>query len=149
MMSVVSMVPFVLQAALMAIDEGVYHRRRGLPRWERIGHPIDTISVVVCFAWLVAVSPRAPHAVAIYISLASISCICITKDEFVHKALCDVKESWLHAMLFVLHPTVLFVAATLWISGRLTWLLCAQLVLTSTFAIYQTFYWKPWKPTPK
>jgi 2-polyprenyl-6-hydroxyphenyl methylase / 3-demethylubiquinone-9 3-methyltransferase len=37
-------VPLGLQALAMAVDEAYFHRRRGLPRWERIGHPLDTLT---------------------------------------------------------------------------------------------------------
>ena len=44
-----------LQGLAMLVDELLFHRRRGLPRWERIGHPIDTLSVLACYGvslWL-------------------------------------------------------------------------------------------------
>src|ERR1019366_3333568 len=36
------------------------HQRRGLPRWERLGHPLDTLSVAGCYGWLVATGPGSP-----------------------------------------------------------------------------------------
>ena len=51
------MLPIALQAMAMVVDEGWFHRRRGLPRWERLGHPLDTLTIAVCLGWLV-VGPR-------------------------------------------------------------------------------------------
>jgi len=28
----------------MGVDEFYFHRRRGLPRWERLAHPLDTMT---------------------------------------------------------------------------------------------------------
>ena len=110
---------------------------------ERLGHPLDTMSVAACYAWLVARPPGAPAALGVYVVLAALSCLLITKDEFVHKKVCDARESWLHAVLFVLHPVVFLAFGMLWISGH-TGLLRIQLTVTLTFAIYQFVYWSMW-----
>ena len=41
--------PMIIQGLFMFVDEFYYHHKRGLPRWERMGHPADTISVLICF----------------------------------------------------------------------------------------------------
>ena len=133
----------------MLVDEGWCHRKRGLGRWERIGHPVDTLSVAACYAWLVFVKPELPNALAIYIGLAAFSCLLITKDEPVHTRACDATESWLHSVLFVLHPIVFLGFGLVWRSGDHEWVLRAQLVLTLAFAAYQTIYWSVlWKRDP-
>jgi 2-polyprenyl-6-hydroxyphenyl methylase / 3-demethylubiquinone-9 3-methyltransferase len=133
-------VPIVLQAAAMAVDEGWYHRRRELPRWERIGHPLDTLTIAGCLAWLVATRPTMPGAPAVYIGLAIASCVFVTKDEAVHARLCSAGEHWLHAMLFLLHPVVLAAYAALWWADACTWL-GVQLALTLAFLAYQVIRW--------
>jgi hypothetical protein len=140
--------PFLAQGAVMGLDEGWFHRRRGLPRWERIGHPLDSLTVAACFAWVVLVAPEAPGALTVYVVLAVVSCLFVTKDEVVHKRLCSAPEGWLHALLFVLHPIVLFAAALLWRAHALHGALVTQLVLVSGFAVYQAVYWGPWNRTP-
>src|SRR5262245_66006812 len=45
---------FPLQMIFIAVDEIHFHRRRGLPRWERLGHPLDTLTVLACFVWLLS-----------------------------------------------------------------------------------------------
>ncbi|WP_394846790.1 hypothetical protein LZC95_04910 [Pendulispora brunnea] len=141
------LVPFALQGTLMAVDEGWFHRRRGLPRWERIGHPLDTLTVALCFGWLVAKRPEDPGALAVYVALAVVSCLFVTKDEVVHKRLCCAAECWLHAVLFVLHPIVFFAAGYAWALGQGAWALKMQLVLVLAFGLYQWIYWGPWNRT--
>jgi 2-polyprenyl-6-hydroxyphenyl methylase/3-demethylubiquinone-9 3-methyltransferase len=132
--------PLALQGAVMLIDEAVFHRRRGLPRWERIGHPLDTLTLVACLAWLVAVPPGR-SALTVYVVLAVFSTLFVTKDEPVHARLCGGGEQWLHAVLFVLHPIVLAVLGVTWWTGAHPTLLAVQLALTVGFGLYQAVYW--------
>jgi 2-polyprenyl-6-hydroxyphenyl methylase/3-demethylubiquinone-9 3-methyltransferase len=138
-------VPIALQAIAMAIDELACHRRRELPRWERIGHPLDTLTIVACIAWLVVAPRGAPAALPVYAALAAFSTLFVTKDEAVHARLCGAGEHWLHALLFVLHPIVLAALAALWWTGRVQ-LLHAQLALAIAFCAYQVVYWNVRRP---
>lgn len=133
-------VPLALQGAAMMVDEGVFHRRRGLPRWERIGHPLDTLTLAACLAWLVAVPPG-HAALLVYAGLAIFSTLFVTKDEPVHARLCGGGEQWLHAVLFVLHPIVLAVLGVAWWTGAHPSLIAAQLGLVLGFGAYQAVYW--------
>jgi 2-polyprenyl-6-hydroxyphenyl methylase/3-demethylubiquinone-9 3-methyltransferase len=144
------LIPIVLQGIVMVVDEGWFHRARGLPRWERIGHPLDTLTLVVCLGWLIAV-PRAGSTGAtlpIYIALAAFSTLFVTKDEAVHARTCSAGEHWLHALLFVLHPIVLAAFAYLWWLDA-TEFLVGQFGVGLAFMVYQTLYWNfgwnPWR----
>jgi hypothetical protein len=138
------LVAFAAQGAAMFVDERTYHRRRGLPRWERLGHPLDTVTVLACYAWLFAARPTVGHALA-YAGLVAFSSLFVTKDEPVHAGRCSRGEQWLHALLFVLHPAVLIGAGWLWWTGRPRALFAAALALTACFAAYQLIYWNaPW-----
>lgn len=147
--------PAVLLALLMAVDEIFFHRRRALPRWERIGHPLDTLTVVSCYAVVLALEPRG-MAPLLYAGVAFFSCLFVTKDERVHHAHCAAGEHWLHAVLFMLHPLALVGAAALWVMPRLNeWgltvsaselrlartLLWGQAAATLAFGLYQGVYW--------
>ena len=131
--------PLAVEAVVIATDELAFHRRRGLPRWERIGHPLDTATVVACFAVALALPPTT-GALQLYAVLAVFSCLFVTKDERVHAARCSAAEHWLHALLFVLHPIVLAAVALLWMQGA-TMIIGAQLALTVGFGMYQLLYW--------
>jgi hypothetical protein len=134
---------FSLQGLVMLVDELHFHRERGLPRWERWGHPLDTASLFACFTLALVCDPG-PSALIVYGALAVASCLCVTKDEFVHAARCRGAEHWLHAVLFLLHPVVLAFGALLWLENQL-WLLRLQAALTLCFGVYQVFYWNtPW-----
>lgn len=150
--SVFLFIPFVLQMCCMAVDEIYFHRQRGLTRWERVGHPLDTLTVVICFAWLLLVQPS-PSAVSVYLGLSIFSCLFVTKDEPIHSRYCRPQEHWLHALLFILHPLVLLSAGLLWpalhhqsfsfirYTGYEVWFLQASLLLTLAFGLCQLVYW--------
>lgn len=135
----IALVPLALQAVAMLVDELRFHRRRGLSRWERVGHPLDTASVLACYA-VAIVSPPTDTALTVYVGLSAFSCLLITKDERVHARECGPEEHWLHALLFVLHPIVLGAVAFLWLGGHRA-ILHAQAALTTLFGGYQLLYW--------
>jgi hypothetical protein len=140
------LIPAALQATAMLVDEGWFHRRRGLPRWERLGHPLDTLTTLVCYAWLLLSSPSTT-TLGVYIALAGFSCLFVTKDEPVHARVCTPGEQWLHAVLFVLHPIVFAAWGWLWWTGAASPFLEGQVALTVAWMTYQIVYWSVlWKP---
>lgn len=133
--------PFILQAACMIVDEFYFHERRGLPLWERVGHPLDTLTVLCCYSYLLW-GPGDPF---VYIGLCSFSCLFITKDEFVHTKNCTGPEHWLHAMLFVLHP-LSFLSAYFLVQAKNFNFLKIQTSVIFIFMLYQTVRWSiPWR----
>lgn len=148
-------VPFLVLSALMAVDELHYHRQRGLPLWERIGHPIDTAAFLapITFELMVEAGPVSSW---IFFGLATLSCLLVAKDEFVHRRECKGGEQLLHAYLFMVHPITLVSAYLLWPHmaqggkffsfpvpgsdpGRT--FLTGFLIVTALFGIYQLVYW--------
>lgn len=99
----------------MMFDEFHFHRRRGLSAWERIGHPLDTLSVLACF-FVAFYLPYSHRNLAVFLGLAAFSLLLITKDEAVHAKACGPGEMWLHSLLFVLHPLVLGIAYLYWVA---------------------------------
>jgi hypothetical protein len=158
---------YLVHALAMVVDEARFHRRRGLGRWERWGHPADTLTVLACY--LLALS--APSAgLGLYLAAAVFSTLFVTKDEWIHAGACTGGEMWLHAFLFALHPVLLFLAglhgwsapaaaapetalaaavpATAG-SGHAFFgaFLAGQAVVTGMFLLWQTLYWNgPWAP---
>ncbi len=133
-------IPFLVQSVAIGLDELVFHVKRGLPKWERIGHPIDTLSVVACFIFVLS-TPYSQQALYYYIALALLSCILVTKDEFVHKHHCPAMEHWLHALLFINHPIILAALGLLWHQNLYRGFIISQLVMISLFCLYQIIYW--------
>lgn len=129
-----------LQGAVLLVDEVVFHWRRGLPRWERWGHPVDTFF----FALPLTVNWLWPDARGAYWALAVLSCLIITKDERHHAELAGGGEQWLHALLFLLHPVVLILATAPGVreTAAYPWLLAA----VAAFGLYQILYWNVFEP---
>ncbi|MCX6988020.1 MAG: hypothetical protein NTZ52_00695 [Chlamydiae bacterium] len=151
------LIPFAIQGLMIIFDEWVYHLKRELPRWERIGHPIDTASFIVCLCFVQLVK-FSPSALLWYILLAVISCLLITKDEFIHKHHCEASEHWVHAILFINHPLLLISIGLLWHAvsstpspwflseaannkGLITVFVQGQTLFTILFMLYQILYW--------
>ena len=137
---IVWIVPVALQGVAMIVDEVVCHRRRGLPRWERIGHPLDTLTILACLGWLAVVSHDAAAALPVYVGLSIFSTLFVTKDEAIHARECGPGEHWLHAILFALHPIVLAAFAMMWWTGHHT-MIAIQLAVVGAFLTYQVVYW--------
>lgn len=155
-MQILVLMPFVVQALVIFFDEFYFHVRRGLPKWERIGHPLDTLSFLICLGFALLV-PYSPLALKWYIGLSIFSCLFVTKDEWVHKDVCPATEQWTHALLFINHPIVLTSVGMIWCgmakTGPVwlqTWLknseslhsmLVGQVGFISLFFLYQVIYW--------
>ena len=137
--------PFFLQAVAMIFDELYFHKKRGLGLWEKIGHPLDTLTVIICFAYIIT-NTYSENNLYIFICLAFFSSVFVTKDEFVHTELCDDKENWLHSILFILHPMCFVSAAYLWKNNLYMNFITGQLVILAIVMFYQIFYWSiSWK----
>lgn len=107
------LLPLAVQGLAILVDEFYFHFARGLPRWERIGHPLDTLTVLAPVLWLVFTLPSQRNLI-VYILAAAFSCFFVTKDEFVHADLCAPVEHLNHAVLFIVHPLVFAALALLW-----------------------------------
>ncbi len=107
---------FLFHAVLAIVDEVYFHYKRGLGLWERLGHPADTITVLICYS-VVLFFPPTEKNIIIYTLLAVFSCIFVTKDEFVHSKLCVLGEMWLHAFLFLLHPILFILVGLYWVAS--------------------------------
>lgn len=152
------LVPAALQMLCMAVDEFYFHWGRELPRWERLGHPLDTLTALLCYAWLLIVPPSAV-TLSVYAGLCIFSCLFVTKDELVHRRHCRAGEHWLHAVLFILHPLSLLSAGLLWpawygqmlsfieYEGFERVFLLGNVLLTLGFGLYQLIYWNLVWPT--
>lgn len=149
--------PFVIQAGMTFFDEFYFHHKRGLPLWEKLGHPLDTITVISCYLFILLNEPT-PKNLAIYLGLVVFSSIFITKDEFVHSENSGPTEQWLHSMLFVIHPFSLIALLAYWYGGMFpTYLkpvdleifssfVKTQTIIITVFMSYQILYWSvPWK----
>ena len=149
------LLPFIFQAIVILIDEFYFHWKRGLPLWERIGHPIDVCTLLLCFSWLANTSYSESNLL-VFAGLATFSCIFVTKDEWVHWRVCDAGEQWIHSLLFILQPAALISAGIIWAhqtpvgstptsletaAGWLYPIIELQIGLQAAFLGYQIVYW--------
>jgi len=164
MFDMILFIPFIVQAIAIGFDEIHFHLKRGLPRWERIGHPLDTLSVLICLLFLLFI-PFSTSMAKIYAGLALFSCLMVTKDEFIHKHHCPPLEHWVHALLFINHPIMLVSGGLMWAAvgdgpdwllsyvhspGLFPYFLGIQALFAGLFFLYQAIYWNfIWKPKPE
>lgn len=128
--------PFIIQGLCMVVDEFYFHEKRGLLKWERLGHPLDTLTVLICYSSLLF----GDVSLNTYIALCVFSCLFITKDEFVHAKECTAPEQWVHSLLFILHPLCFLSAYLLFLNQDLSFLKI-QTGVIFVFMIYQIFRW--------
>jgi hypothetical protein len=140
--SMILILPFLLQAGAISVDEFYFHRKRGLGLWELISHPIDTLCLLACLAFAITQTYNATN-LKVYIALCLLSCLLITKDEGVHRQECTAAECWLHSVLFIVHPVVLITIALIWKEPvaaenfHALWLFASAALL---FLLYQIVY---------
>ncbi len=139
--------PLAAQALCLLVDEFVFHHRRGLGKWERRGHPIDTLSVLACFCVPAFFAPS-PSALFWFAVLSVFSSLLVTKDEWVHAAECEPLEHWLHAVLFIVHPVVFIAVGWVWWNGFQEFgraVILGQVGVLSVFTFYQVLFWRAWE----
>jgi hypothetical protein len=137
--------PFFLQGICILVDEFYFHEQRGLKAWEKVGHPLDTLTVVICYSYLL----WGTGDLTTYIVLCALSCVFITKDEFVHSTACPAAEQWLHSLLFLLHPICFLCAYLLKLEGQVEFLR-TQTIVVFIFMFYQALRWSyPWRMQTK
>jgi hypothetical protein len=100
----------IFHCSLLCLDEFYFHYRRGLPKWEIIGHPLDTLTILFGILFLKYRSYSEDN-LKIYIIISFFSCIFVTKDELLHHKLCTTGEMWVHGLLLICHPIIFICAA--------------------------------------
>ena len=85
------LLPLVEQGLAVLVDEFYFHFARGLPRWEHLGHPLDTFTVLAPILWQ-GFSLQSQGNLTVYIVAAAFSCFFVIKDEFVHADVCAPAE---------------------------------------------------------
>ena len=154
MMLILLISPFLLQGLAITFDEFYFHHKRGLGWWERLGHPMDTFALLICYSFIQNSGPSSQN-ILIFIYLSIFSSLLITKDEFVHNIECGPMEQWLHSILFIIHPITLIVLGLLWTNSLvvpleynnfLNGFIKGQFIFMSLFLLYQILYWSiPWE----
>lgn len=143
-MTMLLYLPFIIQGIMMAFDERI-HNKRGLGAWERLGHPLDTLTVFVPLS-IAATRDYSDGGLTMFIILSIFSCLFITKDEFIHTQKCDETENWIHSMLFILHPMIFVCTGILWKFHPTDDFPAYQAMAVGIFMVYQILKWSlSWK----
>jgi len=135
-MSRILILPLLLQGFLIMVDEFVFHRRRGLHKWEKWGHPLDTLTFILPLSLAVFFTFES-DLTATFIVLSVFSSLFVTKDEFLHAQICEPGEHWLHSLLFLIHPVSFFAVFWLWKTHQYMSFVRLHLTLVVVFLIYQ------------
>ena len=128
------------QAALMLVDERVYHRARRLGHWESWGHVADSAFFALALSPAALLAPST-GAVLLFTALAIASTLLVTKDEWIHAGECEGAEQWLHALLFALHPCVFIGVGALWARGEGALVRAGLPLAVAAYSFYQWLYW--------
>ncbi|RYZ89589.1 MAG: hypothetical protein EOP04_06420 [Proteobacteria bacterium] len=129
-----------VQALMMFIDEGIFHRRRGLDTFERWGHVADTFLFLIALLVPAFFAPGNASNLS-YLLLSLASCLLITKDEWIHAKACPPLEHWCHALLFILHGALLVLIGIIWNLKPDALEIRALPIAVFIWALYQHFYW--------
>ncbi len=130
----------------MLVDEFYFHHKRGLGKWESWGHPIDSFLFLSCFLYAYFFSYSKENEMFFWI-LSILSCLIITKDEFIHAKQSSAPENYLHAFLFILHPLALLVLYRFW-SLENSFFILIQILIITFFMLYQILYWNFLRKNP-
>lgn len=120
---------------LAIVDEFKFHRDRGLGRWERIGHPVDSIFFIAPFIYT-----HFFENTTVFLVMCALSCVIVTKDEFIHNHECNSTEQWLHSVLFIMHPISLYGLWYFWQNNQMIFI-TMQTSIIFVFMLYQIIYW--------
>ena len=148
------LLPLVAQGLASLVDEFYFHCARGLPRWEHLGHPLDTFTVLAPILWQGFSLPSQGN-LTVYIVAAAFSRLFVIKDEFVHADVYAPAEHVNDALLFVMYPLAFAALALLWRlyyapAGAIVWLeqvrglasaLPIQAAILTLYMFYQAVYW--------
>lgn len=96
------LLPLIVQAIAVFVDEFYFDFAPGEPRWERIGHPLETFTVLAPVLWLMVSAPSERNLI-IYTLAALFSCCFVIKDELVQADRCAPAEHVDHAAALALH----------------------------------------------
>ena len=134
--------PLYFQGLIILWDDLYFHRKRGLPFFERWGHPLDTISYLAALLFPYYNLPTNLNQI-VFAAIALFSTVFITKDEFLHFKLCGSTEMWIHAMAFSLHPICLGIVGYVWIQSPQQYQQTSLFIIAPIFIFlfYQVIYW--------
>lgn len=136
----------LFHAVLYFLDEHYFHRKRGLSDNEVKSGMFDGILYVITVG-LTIFTTYSKGLSYLYITLALLSCLSIVKHEYFYPETMDKKERITHALLYIIHPLILFAFYQSWQSSLFDnelfyWMLqLAYFALAFKAAAFYVIYW--------
>ena len=106
----------ILHVIIFHIDEYYFHRKRALCRKEVLGMFLDGALYLPPLV-IASFAPYNDTWNVVFISFAVLSCISISKNEWFYKDDLSLKERWVHSVLYILHPILLYGFYHSWINN--------------------------------
>ncbi|MCO4794186.1 MAG: hypothetical protein KC493_10755 [Bacteriovoracaceae bacterium] len=135
----------IIHGLLFRIDEFKFHKKRGLKKVELINALFD--GALFIGALIIPLFTTYSYWwEKLYIAMCICSCLSIIKNEFFYKGL-EIGERVTHALLYVLHPVILFAYYDGWKVNYFdnhyyVWMIQLLYVFLGVQAItYQIIYW--------
>ena len=136
----------LFHAVLYFLDEHIFHRERGLSTNEIKSGVFDGILFVITVG-LTIFTTYSESLSYLYITLATLSCLSIIKHEYFYPEVLSKKERLTHALLYIVHPLILYAFYLSWQSNLfdqnlLYWMLqLAYFALAFKSASFYIIYW--------
>ena len=136
----------LFHALLYFMDEHIFHRERGLSPSEIKSGMFDGILFVLTVG-LTIFSTYSTGLAYLYITLASLSCLSIIKHEYFYPDYLSKRERITHALLYIIHPLILYAFYNSWKSNLfdenlMYWMLqLAYFALAFKSASFYIIYW--------
>lgn len=103
----------IIHGSLLLYDEYVIHKERGLTKREITGGIIDGFLYIATIAVTIFTS-YSEQLAFLYISLATLSCLSIVFHELYYPDKIRKTERIIHALLYIIHPLILFAFYESW-----------------------------------
>lgn len=105
----------ILHVALLNVDEYYFHRKRQLCRLEVYSLLIDGALYLIPLG-IAIFAPISDSWKLLYIAFATLSCLSVAKNEWFYHHI-EKKERTLHALLYLLHPILLYSFYLSWVEN--------------------------------
>ncbi len=136
----------IFHAGLYFVDEYILRKQRDVSQKEINSVLVDGLLFLSIVAMTIFTS-YSKNLGYIYLVLSALSCISIVINEAFYPASLSCKERVIHALLYILHPLILYAFYSSWkmdfFNTNMTywWLQLGYLVLGAKAITYHVIYW--------
>ncbi|MCB0392744.1 MAG: hypothetical protein KDD58_15750 [Bdellovibrionales bacterium] len=106
----------ILHVIIFHIDEYYFHRKRVLCRKEVLGMFLDGALYLPPLI-IASFTSHSPFWKTTFITFSILSCISISKNEWFYNSDLTRPERWVHSLLYILHPILLYSFYQSWVDN--------------------------------